>query len=83
MFAEAGFTAAGRTNDDADLPRPCIKRQVGINVNVRAAVHVKEGFNPRCAVGVEVGAAVMDADSHTHTTLTLKPSAVSCLYSAC
>lgn len=83
VFAEAGFASAGRPDDDADLPRPRIKRQVGVNINVRAAVHVKERFNPLRAVGVEVGTAVMDADPHTHTTLTLRPSAVSCLYSAC
>ena len=67
--AQACFAAAAGANDDVNLPRRAFHIQLGREGEIGSRFHVEQRLHARRAVAVEIGAAVMNIDPHTHTTL--------------
>ena len=73
--ADTGLTAARRAYDKADFPLHVLDREFGRALPVATVFGIEKTFYPRSPVAIEITATVFYLDSHTVTTLRVRPSA--------
>ena len=74
---EGGLAGATGADDNAELPWRSVYIQLRFKGEICAGLDVEQRFHAGCTVAVEVRAAVLNAELHTHTTFSLRPCFVS------